>query len=156
MGGGGMEGSHFCHQRFCIVHLVFDPSHINGDREECRHYAWTLRRNDQPVPMYCDIITHDPPAFFKMQHLHLSTNLSPSTATSSPTILPAFYNMQLSHLLKPHAFSSIPTTIERPTNQAISTAAKSSSLYRRSLMIRHRYRISNSSTKPTTFSAVKF
>jgi hypothetical protein len=50
-----MEGSHLCHQAFCINpnHLVYEAVWLNTDCKCCHAVAHMLRQNSLAVPVYC-------------------------------------------------------------------------------------------------------
>lgn len=53
-----MDVSHTCHHNNCIIHVVYDPTHINQDRKSCCELARKLRREGQVIPKHCD--KHNP------------------------------------------------------------------------------------------------
>ncbi|KAK8122533.1 hypothetical protein PG984_011203 [Apiospora sp. TS-2023a] len=48
-----MHGSHLCHHRFCLIHVVWESSLINMDRKNCYIYALESRRYGQGLPVHC-------------------------------------------------------------------------------------------------------
>lgn len=62
-----VDGSHRCHQGFCIVHLVLEGTPTNHDRGKCREHAVTLRRLAKEIPEQC--LEHDPPCLLQVRHL---------------------------------------------------------------------------------------
>ena len=54
-----MDASHTCHHSSCIVHMVYNPAHVNQDRKSCCESARKLRRARQAIPKHCD--KHNPP-----------------------------------------------------------------------------------------------
>lgn len=65
-----MEGSHLCHQAYCISpsHLVYEAEWLNIDRKRCHVLAHTLRQQSHVVPARCTV--HDPPCL--LQHASLT------------------------------------------------------------------------------------
>ncbi|KAL8649549.1 MAG: hypothetical protein Q9226_005533 [Calogaya cf. arnoldii] len=58
-----MDASHLCHQEHCVIHLVYEPAHINQDRNNCLERAKFLRSQNLPVPEGCT--AHDPPCMMQ-------------------------------------------------------------------------------------------
>ncbi|KAL9042665.1 MAG: hypothetical protein Q9180_000434 [Flavoplaca navasiana] len=58
-----MDASHLCHQEHCIIHVVYEPAHINHDRSQCCSRAKFLRSEGKDVPELCSI--HVPPCLMQ-------------------------------------------------------------------------------------------
>lgn len=64
-----MDASHLCHHRHCILHVVYEPAHINADRNDCFTRARFLRAEGRPIDRHCR--NHNPPCL--MQHAALTS-----------------------------------------------------------------------------------
>lgn len=74
VGDGGyqpLDASHTCHQNSCIVHITFDPAHINHDRKACCHLARRLRSEGGEILKHCDV--HSPPCLMQLSRINRST-----------------------------------------------------------------------------------
>lgn len=60
-----MDASHLCHQEHCIIHVVYEPAHINHDRSQCCSRAKFLRSEGKDVPELCSI--HLPPCLMQVR-----------------------------------------------------------------------------------------
>lgn len=60
-----MDASHLCHQEHCILHLIYEPSHINLSRNACKERARFLRAESRDIPEYCD--QHEPPCLMQVR-----------------------------------------------------------------------------------------
>ncbi|KAL9034399.1 MAG: hypothetical protein Q9180_005428, partial [Flavoplaca navasiana] len=58
-----MDASHLCHHEHCIKHVVYEPAHINHDRQECCNRAKFLRSEGRDVSEHCT--AHDPPCMMQ-------------------------------------------------------------------------------------------
>ncbi|KAL8927765.1 MAG: hypothetical protein Q9208_002181 [Pyrenodesmia sp. 3 TL-2023] len=64
-----MDASHLCHHRHCIVHVVYEPAHVNADRNDCFARARFLRAEGRPIDRHC--YDHEPPCL--LQHAALTS-----------------------------------------------------------------------------------
>ena len=60
-----MDASHVCHHEHCIKHVVYEPAHINHDRQECCNRAKFLRSEGRDVPEHCTV--HGPPCMMQVR-----------------------------------------------------------------------------------------
>lgn len=49
----GLDGSHLCHERLCVLHLIQEPRKYNMDRQNCHKDAINRRRNGEYLPVSC-------------------------------------------------------------------------------------------------------
>ena len=69
-----MDASHLCHHDDCIIHITYEPAHINQDRKTCCMEAQSLRQQGLFIPEYCD--KHDPPCLMQVSSpAHLNENI---------------------------------------------------------------------------------
>ena len=61
---GPMDGSHLCHHKHCIIHIVYESSATNVDRWNCCHEARFLRQERREVPEHC--AKHWPPCLMQV------------------------------------------------------------------------------------------
>ncbi|KAL8838301.1 MAG: hypothetical protein Q9170_002199 [Blastenia crenularia] len=66
--GGGehapMDASHICHHDSCIVHVTYEPAHINHDRKACCQKSRRMRGEGKEVPEHCR--EHSPPCLLQV------------------------------------------------------------------------------------------
>lgn len=63
------QGSHLCHNSFCVVpsHLAYEPSEVNQSRIRCADEAKRLRQERDTIPAACQV--HDPPCLLQVGQL---------------------------------------------------------------------------------------
>lgn len=70
IGDGGfkpMDASHTCHHDTCIIHVTYEPTHINHDRKNCCGEARKLRQEGKDIPEHCE--HHSPPCLLQVSIL---------------------------------------------------------------------------------------
>ncbi|KAL8657376.1 MAG: hypothetical protein Q9226_001972, partial [Calogaya cf. arnoldii] len=58
-----MDASHTCHHDTCIVHVTYEPTHVNHDRKNCCGQARKLRQEGEEIPEHCE--HHNPPCLLQ-------------------------------------------------------------------------------------------
>ena len=48
-----MNASHLCHHKHCIVHVIYEATHMNQERNECCDFARFLRQVERSVSEHC-------------------------------------------------------------------------------------------------------
>ncbi|KAI4237115.1 MAG: hypothetical protein LQ349_002098 [Xanthoria aureola] len=106
IGDGGfkpMDASHTCHHDTCIIHVTYEPTHINHDRKNCCGEARKLRQEGKDIPEHCE--HHSPPCL--LQHAALTTNEA--------------FSIQFDVLRRARGISPDPTPLTRPRRHRWST-----------------------------------